>query len=189
MKMKRRNLKYFTLMELLFVIGILVILVGISWVAGTKVLRSQTKNKTKAEIMLLSGAIEQYRQRFGHYPPQAGNTTLNFGEYLSKVLPNGQWTDASGSSADRPMLVDFDKEDIIVDNSSYAAHDADTTIVMDPYENEYMYLLSNNSTSFLIYSKGLDGEHGSGSNYNNKEDYEANTTHTKNEDNVVSNDL
>ena len=69
--MKRRNSKYFTLIELMFVIAILVVLIAISWVAGTKVLRGQTEAKTKAEITLLMSAIEQYKVRFGHYFQQS----------------------------------------------------------------------------------------------------------------------
>ncbi|MCM8536843.1 MAG: type II secretion system GspH family protein [Lentisphaeraceae bacterium] len=85
--MKRRNKKYFTLIELLFVIAILVILIGISWVAGTKVLRNQTIKKTKAEIFLLTDAIRQYKDRFDAYPPEANDKTLNFAAYLSKMQP------------------------------------------------------------------------------------------------------
>lgn len=164
-------------MELLFVIGILVILVGISWVAGTKVLRSQTKAKTKAEIILLVGAIEQYKTRWGGYPHSwAGNTydgELDFGEYLSKVLPDGNWKDASNNNIDRPMLIDYDKEDILVDNSDYADNNASETNVQDPYENTYWYVLENNPVKIRVYSAGLDGE------YNAPDD----------EDNVSSDDL
>ena len=192
--MKRRNSKYFTLIELMFVIAILVVLIAISWVAGTKVLRGQTEAKTKAEITLLMSAIEQYKVRFGHYFQQSSDTTLNFGQFMSKVLPT-----ASGwSGSNRPMFIDFEGSDIIVSNSNYAQTGASTTIVSDPYENAYVYLASTsvdangNPLSYLIYSKGLDAAHGAGdssSKYSDKEDYEADADHADNEDNVVSTDL
>ena len=55
----------FTLIELLLVISVLVIIISISWVAGTNVMRKQTEAKTKAEILLLSNAVKQYKTRWG----------------------------------------------------------------------------------------------------------------------------
>lgn len=174
--MKRRNPKYFTMIELMFVIAILVILVGISWVAGTKVLRGQTEAKTKAEITLLINAIEQYKTRWGGYPnsfSQGNNSSttysIDFGEYLSKVLPGSGW---SGSK--RPMYIDYDSVDILVSNSNYADPSANSTTVQDPYENAYQYVLTidaQGAQSIVISSAGLDGDHG--------------TT----DDNIYSNDL
>lgn len=164
--MKRRNPKYFTMIELMFVIAILVILVGISWVAGTKVLRGQTEAKTKAEITLLINAIEQYNTRWGVYPHEISNATgysgnLDFGEYLSKVLPGSGW---SGSK--RPMYIDYDSADMLVSNSNYADPSATSTNVQDPYENVYKYVLTIDATtgekSFKVYSFGLNGDDNSG---------------------------
>ena len=194
--MKRRNSKYFTLIELMFVIAILVVLIAISWVAGTKVLRGQTEAKTKAEITLLMSAIEQYKVRFGHYFQQSSNTSLNFAEYLSKVLP----TQSGWTGSKRPMFIDFKSSDILTDpTDGYDdASGAASTTVNDPYENAYIYLASTsvdangNPLSYLIYSKGLDAAHGAGdssSKYSDKEAYEANADHADNEDNVVSTEL
>ena len=150
--MKRRNKKYFTLIELLFVVAVLVIIISISWVAGTNVIRKQTVSKTKAEILMLTNAIKQYNTRWGYFPSTIGTgTTLNFANYLSNVLPNSGWT------GKRPMYVDFGAADIMI--SDVNLDDEDNTgpvTVSDPYEQPYIYKVNPSTQSFIIYSLGLD---------------------------------
>jgi type II secretory pathway pseudopilin PulG len=167
--MQRLHKKYFTLIELMFVIAILVILIGISWVAGTKVLRKQTQQKTKAEITLLVSAVKQYKERWGSYPGTSTASALDFADYLSKVSPSAGWV------GERPMFIDFKKSDMIEDGGT----------VSDPYENEYMFQLSTDENSFIIYSKGLDAVHEKSTT--GAEDYDE--TKDNNLDNVTSNDL
>lgn len=185
--MKRRNPKYFTMIELMFVVAILVILVGISWVAGTKVLRGQTEAKTKAEITLLINAIEQYKTRWGSYPYAFGATPsdrigdLDFAHLLSKVLPDSGW------SGKRPMYVNYDSSDIIVDNNyddNGGSIDVTSLIkVYDPYENAYKYAYDADTDTYIVYSAGLDGE---AETHTDASDY---VTTGNNEDNIVSTDL
>lgn len=157
--MKRYNRRNFTLVELMFVVAILVILIGISWVAGTKVLRSQAKSKTKAEITMLVAAVKQYKDRYGNYPELSGNTVaFNFGQCLSKVLPDGSWLDNDGNPGKRPMFIDFTKHNINIDNTDYAASSAGATIVSDPYENAYQWKYDTTNDTFKIWSVGLDGD-------------------------------
>ena len=63
--MKKRN---FTMIELLFVILILITLIGISWVAVTKVVRTQNIFKAKSEMAMLLLATVQYKDRYRTYP-------------------------------------------------------------------------------------------------------------------------
>ena len=160
--MKRRNKKYFTLIELLFVIAILVILIGISWVAGTKVLRNQTEKKTKAEIFLLTNAVKQYKDRFGEFPATS-DTEVKFAAYLSKVQPN-----TAGWSGKRPMFIDYKQADFFVGTKSGSSYTIDYDEVdentvnddiyaLDPYENPYFFRVNTTTNSFIIYSAGLDG--------------------------------
>ena len=77
--MKRRTKKDgFTLIELLVVIAIIAILaalvVGLSGTAG----RKMTESRVKAELAAIETAIEAYKNKFGHYPPDNPDTpTLN----------------------------------------------------------------------------------------------------------------
>lgn len=162
--MKRYNKRKFTLIELMFVVAILVILIGISWVAGTKVLRSQAKSKTKAEIKMIVSAIQQYKDRFGAMPEDSGTAAdLDFAEYLSSVQPGAGWT------GKRPMFIDYKKNNIAVDNDNYDHTDAGTagpTKLFDPYENAYQYQYIDTGAkagTFKVWSIGLDGTNDSGS--------------------------
>ncbi len=155
--MKRYNRRNFTLVELMFVVGILVILIGISWVAGTKVLRKQAKSKTKAEITMLVAAVKQYKDRFGSLPvTSASARDLDFGQYLSKVLPGSGWT------GKRPMFIDFKKHNINISNDNFDDANATSGTVQDPYEQNYMYQAIDSDSdgtaeTFKIWSVGLDG--------------------------------
>jgi Tfp pilus assembly protein PilE len=149
--MKSYKKQNFTLIEIMFVVGILVILIGISWVAGNKILRKSAENQTKAEVTMIHKACEAYNVRFDGLP-STSDTTVNFINYLSKVRPGS--TTYSGTK--RPMFVDFRKSNINLDNDSYDAISGGATIASDPYDQEYKYVY--NSGAFYIYSAGVDGQ-------------------------------
>ena len=71
----------FTLIELLVVIAIIAILaslvVGLSGTAG----RKATESRVKAELAAIETAIEAYKQKFGHYPPDNPDTPILNGLY------------------------------------------------------------------------------------------------------------
>ena len=107
--MKNAKKKYFTLVEIMITIGILIILMSISWVAGGRVLKGVKVKQMKAEISMLMTAVEQYNDRWGDYPFE--DTTddgkaheFNFGEKLSSVQPG------AGYTGDRPMFIDYQKQ-------------------------------------------------------------------------------
>jgi len=193
----------FTMIELMFVIAIVVVLMGISWVAGTKVLRAQVKAKTKAEITLISAAVTQYKTRWGSYPNEAAYRDVDFTDYLSKVKPNSGWTGA------RPMYIDFKAADIIrayrISNNlglqvegdngntkvTYSPNDSGDYL-LDPYENPYLYFTDDdangNPIRFTIVSIGADGKMDWPSDSTNTASgYDSSTDDNK--DNVSSDDL
>lgn len=137
-----RSHSKFTLIEIMFVVGILVILIGISWTAGVKVLRQQAKAKTKAEISILNSACEQYKNRFGQYPDTTGNLIdFNFNHHLSDV----SYEERSQYIGTRPMYIDCKKHNIHLSGN----------IVLDPYEQPYKYKFEDHKIK--IWSLGLDG--------------------------------
>lgn len=130
----------FTLIELMFVVAILVILIGIGFVAGTKTLRSQAKTKTKAEIKILETACHQYMDRYSNFPDISGKEIeFNFCEYLAKIPPIAEYT------GDRYFFIDFKRDNINLKNWT----------AQDPYEQPYMYKYVNGIIK--IWSVGLDG--------------------------------
>ena len=176
--MKNARKKYFTLVEIMITIGILVVLMSISWVAGGKVLKSTKIKQMKAEISMLVTAVEQYKTRWGAYPftstggVSSGESalTFDFGEKLSSVAVG------AGYTTDRPMYIDFLKQNIYVDNEEFADTDATATEVEDPYENPYQYKYDDTTNEFIIYSVGLDGgdDHGVYNPGNDEDDISSN---------------
>jgi len=123
----------------MFVVAILVILIGIGFVAGTKTLRKQAEIKTKAEIKMLVSACHQYKDRYGAFPDITGNIIeFNFCEHLSKIPVT------PGFSGDRRFFIDFKAHNINLEN----------WIAQDPYEQPYKYQYKDNIIK--VWSIGLD---------------------------------
>ena len=142
----------------MFVVGILVILIGISWVAGSKILRKSAAAQTKAELKMLHAAVEAYKVRWGSYPTGTSTpASLNFVQYLSKVAPDSQY-----SGAKRPMFADFRASGMNLSTDTYDnTSSPDATTASDPYDQDYLYVLDGDT--FYIYSIGLDGQDDNGS--------------------------
>ncbi len=159
-------MKRFTLIELMFVVMILVILIGIGFVAGTKVLRKQAESKTRAEITMITSAVNQYKDRFGSLPKDSNyNGNLDFPQFLSKVLPDSGWT------GKRPMFIGYRKNSMIIGQmvagsvgKQHLVKSVDNTsppnnlVIGDPYELPYQYKQTDGQ--FEIFSVGLDGTKG-----------------------------
>ena len=64
-----RSRSAFTLIELLIVISIIAILAAMIIPAGMMVKRAGAIRKAKAEIKLVALAIDSYKDKLGHYPP------------------------------------------------------------------------------------------------------------------------
>ncbi|MEK7780413.1 MAG: prepilin-type N-terminal cleavage/methylation domain-containing protein, partial [Verrucomicrobiota bacterium] len=67
-KSNRRN-GAFTLIELLVVIAIIGILAALIFPATGAMKRNATIRKAKAELKMVSLAIDSYKAKFGYYPP------------------------------------------------------------------------------------------------------------------------
>ncbi len=153
--MKSYNRRNFTLLELMFVVAVLVILIGISWVAGSTVLDNQTKNKTKAEIALIMSAVRQYNERFpGSYPWGSESTNrktanadgwameyLDWGHRLSPVRSE----EAGNYNGTRPMFIDFTKNNIDYRSSGE---------IFDPYGKKYHYYYDASTKLYSVWSAG-----------------------------------
>ena len=152
--------KYFTLVEIMITIGILIILMSISWVAGNKVLKSVKTKQMRVDISMLVTAVEQYKDRWGDYPFTHGRTRpFNFANKLSSVSVY----DKKYKGA-RPMFIDYTKQNMKVENNT----------IQDPYKIPYRYHYDNSTQTYTIYSVGFDGK-----------DKDRNTR----KDNITSDDL
>ena len=77
----------FTLVELLVVIGIIVLLAGLSLGAITAVRASFERSASKFEVQALDDAVEKYRTKTGDYPPDGSNWTITE-RHLRKAYSN-----------------------------------------------------------------------------------------------------
>lgn len=83
--MQARN-RGFTLVEVLMVIAIIGILVGLIVPAVNLALTSVKKSALVVEVQTLSNAVEQYKTKFGAYPPD-GSSRIDFERHFRKVYP------------------------------------------------------------------------------------------------------
>lgn len=66
----------FTLVELLVVIGIIAVLAAMIFPASQAIKKSSYRRKAKAEIESIATAIESYKAKYNHYPPDRPGNPL-----------------------------------------------------------------------------------------------------------------
>ena len=86
MRPHSRNRIGFTLIELLVVISIIAILAGLLIPVIGSVRRRGQVTATVLEIQNLKNAIEQYKQKFGDYPPDGSNVVV-FQRHIRNAFP------------------------------------------------------------------------------------------------------
>ena len=89
----------FTLIELLVVIAIISILAALIMPIGKAVNRTKIRSKTRAELTEIETAIETYKTKVGHYPPDnPDNPRLSplYFELEGTVLTNGVFQTLDG---------------------------------------------------------------------------------------------
>lgn len=77
----------FTLIEVLMVIAIIGVLVGLLVPAVNMARRSVQQSSIVFEVQTLNSAVEQYKTKFGDYPPDGSNVST-FKRHIRKVFPN-----------------------------------------------------------------------------------------------------
>ncbi len=90
----------FTLVELLVVIAIIAVLASMIFPIMGAVNRAKIRSRSQAELTQIETAIEQYKIKQGHYPPDNGNywtTNQLFFELLGATLNNGVYKTLDGS--------------------------------------------------------------------------------------------
>ena len=89
----------FTLVELLMVVTIIGILVGLIVPAVYIAMRSAKSAGLAMEINTLANAIDQYKNKYGDYPPD-GSNMVRFEQHFRKIFP--QMLDSEFQSMHRP---------------------------------------------------------------------------------------
>ena len=89
----------FTLVELLVVIGIIAVLAAMIFPASQAIKKSSYRRKAKAEIESIATAIESYKAKYNHYPPdRPGNPLVHqlFYELLGTKNERGEYVTLDG---------------------------------------------------------------------------------------------
>ena len=144
----------FTLIELLVVIAIIAILAALIIPIGRAVNRQKTLSKSRAELAEIETAIENYKTKLGHYPPDnPDNPRLNtlYFELEGAVLTNGAFQTLDGFArirmAQLPMTFGAKVTGIINASQPGVSDEAQTAtkFIRDLKPNQFV-LLQTNST-------------------------------------------
>lgn len=163
----------FTLIELLMVMAIISILAAITFGISKGVQNAQARAKAKAELAVLSQAIEQFKSRYGDYPwINASDVSVelqlrNASHELMKTLVGWQAYDGTQVGEKATSVLDVSKLSLSQEwpNSTIEASPSPETYLKDPWGNPYIYIYkdSTNASSwqrfgYILMSAGPDGE-------------------------------
>ena len=168
---KSANKRAFTLIEMIVVMTIVILLAVLVVGSMGYVQGKQAREKAKAQIALLSKAIEEYRMEMGDYP--GPDNTAADGD-VSKLLYQALFKDgydytnpadppATWDKARRIYLPELDprdnKQGWVKKLASDATVPADLEI-LDPWGNPYRYRRGTNARNpdFDLWSIGKDGK-------------------------------
>lgn len=91
----------FTLVELLVVMSVIAILAALIFPAGAAIKRGATIKKAQAELLQVETAINSYKAKFGHFPPDNVNQCLSnmlYFELLGTVQKGANFETLDGSA-------------------------------------------------------------------------------------------
>lgn len=162
----------FTLIELLMVIAVILILAGITFGISRGVQNAQARAKAKAELAMLSQALEQFKLTYGDYPWISGDPTLDASaNALLEALTGWKVLSASGgtaamqdvAAADGPKKSFIDPTKMSTNVDFPAGKPANVRFI-DPWGNPYAYVYGKSATSntwenfgYVLFSEGSDG--------------------------------
>ncbi len=159
---------YFTLIEILAVMTIIVLLLGAVAGGGIAASRMAKASRTQSQVSTIESILDQYRIYWGFYPESDTN-----GDTIGDVMAlDANWWDSLGTT---PFEIDTDDDgtpDItgrrnLIDNTQMQLNEDATFGYVDPYGNPFYYQEGNqpnigmmNVGKFDLWSTGRDGAHG-----------------------------
>ena len=105
-KLEIRNVRAFTLIELLLVISIIGVIAGFTLVVLKPVKAAQYKKVATAEMTHLETALENYKAKYGAYPP--GNGNAGYTPPVSGSMLNQLYYELSGTTVNGANFVTVD---------------------------------------------------------------------------------
>lgn len=181
-----RSTDGFTMIEILVVLGIIIILAGITFGLVSGVSERGRMARAETELRLIAQSLEQFRTQYGDYPWVGTATTSNNEEALFNALagitgPQGDpIIDDSNSARVGRVFIDFsritvgDGNNEVLDEGAFnqlpMAGDPSPGVLqrrfLDPWGNPYRYYYRNGNSpdnwrrsGFILYSMGPEGSH------------------------------
>ena len=140
--MKATRKHFFSLIELLVVIGIIILLAGITLACKSFAARRADQAKTIAIMTEFETALEAFKSDYGYYPVQKTAGDVDFSQDAWKLFVN---TDTN--KRNRPYMEGITPTDKLED--AYG----------NPFQYEYPNSdSSRNITKFALWSKGPNGD-------------------------------
>ena len=140
----------FTLLELLVVLGIVLVLAGTIVAAASHASASGKAARTRVELAVLAGALEDYRRTYGDYPRTEDAALL-----LQSLLGR---RDPGGAVVTGRALVDLTR--FTVGGARDPSTDPSAQLVdawAQPYRYAYKVQVPWVNSRFVLYSIGPDG--------------------------------
>jgi prepilin-type N-terminal cleavage/methylation domain-containing protein len=172
---RRLGIGGFTLLELLAVIAIIAVLTGIVIGVGRRASESGKIARAKAELAVLSAALEAFRTQYGDYP-QTGSVnfalpTTPLADSHSNVqllfaLTGHRHAKGELASPGRSFieLAKFSTQEVTIGMGSTSRSDQERNALVDPWGNRYVYYYRTSAAagswknpSYVLYSVGPDG--------------------------------
>ena len=161
----------FTLIELLTVMAIVGVLAAITFGVGRSVQRNAATQQTRAEIAVLSQALEAYKRTYGDYP-RTGNVANNASADTTAASNDGPGILFNALTGKRGPLNDTVNMNgkVFIELSKFKTQTTDLpdptnqnkvrNALTDPWGQRYLYLYNPGSSwknqSYVLYSIGPD---------------------------------
>ncbi len=159
----KKQCSYFTLVEILTVIVILIILTGISLGVTSLVRNKISTARTESAIKMIEIALEQYKTKYGYYPRSSQNPIPFYLDYVdldtstvdANKTQNNIWQFLDEKFKNTSTRKQKENEAYSLGNSRY---------VIDGYDRPLIYRYPGmfNKGGFDLGSCGKDGKYGDG---------------------------
>jgi general secretion pathway protein G len=165
-----RRQRYFTLVELLVVLAIIMLLAGLLVGGAGMVGRKSADAKTRAQINILEVALEQYRQEFGYFPISPAAIRLSRVFLEGENYPSSSPTERHHGLEKPSGILQAGKYFVAPGTLTYLAISG-TDYAVDGYRQPYRYQCpgTHNPQTYDLWSYGADKTNNTGDDLNNWE--------------------
>jgi type II secretory pathway pseudopilin PulG len=147
-------------MELLAVVGVIVILAGISFGVVTGVAQHSLAARAKSQLVGIAQALTQYKLQYGDYP-QTDQPKDLFDALTGKIGPGPKLPHLQPPG--KNFIANLSQLTVLAPEKLGSSAYGDNSL-MDPWGNPYLYVYKTppgswTNPSYVLFSSGPDGKH------------------------------